>query len=167
MANTFVGGDSFSFIGAGGCCVTCCNVCCGVITVSTGTGSSIRCAADNVACGNYATALGRCNTASGLYSNVLGGLCNTASGCNSTVLNGSINTASGLYSSIVNGRSNTAQAISGFIGNGNCNFVCNSTSGCLAYGAVVVGGVGNNTTAGTWNIHSIYFNSCRQTSNQT
>jgi hypothetical protein len=31
------------------------------------------------------------------------------------------------------------------------NNVCNVTSGCLALGAVVSGGVGNNTTGGTFN----------------
>jgi hypothetical protein len=49
------------------------------------------------------------------------------------------------------GRNHTAQAIQGTIGGGNCNYVSNVTcgSGCLALGATVAGGVGNNTTAGT------------------
>jgi hypothetical protein len=48
-------------------------------------------------------------------------------------------------------------ALAGFIGGGNCNFTCNSASGCFAYGAVVVGGVGNNTTGGTWDLATCVF----------
>jgi hypothetical protein len=57
----------------------------------------------------------------------------------------------------VGGNRNYNNAIGGFIGSGNCNATCNSTSGCLSYGAVVVGGVGNNTFGGTWTIASCCF----------
>ena len=43
------------------------------------------------------------------------------------------------------------------VGGGICNNVCNVTSGCLAIGAVVVGGVGNNTSGGTWNLTTCSF----------
>jgi hypothetical protein len=101
---------------------------------------------------------GYLNCAISSNSSIVGGLCNcTPTSAGAFIGGGLLNTASGLYSSIVGGRNNTAQAIAGFIGSGNCNFVCNSTSGCLAYGAVVVGGVGNNTTGGTWDLATCVF----------
>ena len=85
------------------------------------------------------------------------GVSNNASGANAAALGGSTNVASGACSVVVGGEKNTAQAINGFVGGGNCNSVCNSTSGCLAFGAVVVGGLGNNSTGGTWSLVTCTF----------
>jgi hypothetical protein len=117
---------------------------------------------------------GKCQTVSGYYSNISGGTrnvvsgsygfigggqLNTASGREAAIMGGSFQTASGLRSIIVGGCKNLNNSIDGFIGGGNCNNVCNSTSGCLAYGAIVVGGVGNNTFGGTWSLVSCCFTS--------
>jgi hypothetical protein len=75
----------------------------------------------------------------------------------STLRCGVSNSASGNYSASVGVNYNTSHAIAGFIGGGTCNNVCNVTSGCLSYGAVVVGGVGNNTTGGTWDLATCTF----------
>ena len=48
-------------------------------------------------------------------------------------------------------------AMFGFIGGGVNNTACNSTNGCLSAGAVVAGGIGNNTTGGTWDLASCNF----------
>jgi hypothetical protein len=87
------------------------------------------------------------------------GVSNSASGSNSSALGGTCNVASGTCATIVGGEKNLAQALNSFIGGGECNNTCNSTSGCLSYGAVVVGGVGNNTTGGTWSLASCCFTS--------
>jgi hypothetical protein len=141
----------------------------GVIIAGTGTGSSYRCGLCNTASGSYSFAVGKCTTASANYSEATGlctfasgnaskaaGFATTASGIYSYAF-GKCNVASGLLSTISGGEKNLAQAIGGFIGGGECNNVCNVTSGCLAYGAVVVGGVGNNTTGGTWNLPTCTF----------
>jgi hypothetical protein len=100
----------------------------GIIIADTGCNSTVRCGVTNCASGNYSFAGGgQCNTSSGTYSTVVGGFKNLSQGFNS------------------------------FVGSGNCNQVCNSTSGCLSYGAVVAGGVGNNTTGGTWTLASCAF----------
>ena len=97
------------------------------------------------------------NTASGYLSTISGGYTNVASGISSSILGGSNNDVSGLASSISGGVSNRSQGIFGFIGGGVCNNLCHNTSGCLALGAVVVGGVGNNTTGGTWDLATCSF----------
>jgi hypothetical protein len=114
----------------------------GIIVAGTGTLSSVRCGVSSTASGDYSFAVGKANSATGNFSSVSGGASNTASG---------------LLSTISGGEKNLAQAFGGFIGGGNCNSVCNVTSGCLAYGAVVVGGVGNNTTGGTWSLATCKF----------
>lgn len=101
--------------------------------------SSVSLGSSNIASGSKAVALGQSNTASAAYSLVNGGRSNTSSS---------------LYAAISGGFKNLSQGIAGFIGGGNCNSICNSTSGCLAFGAVVAGGVGNNTTGGTWTLAS-------------
>jgi len=127
MSTSFIGGDSFGFISSGGGGGCCCGCPSEIIVLGGGCNSSVRCASSNTASGAYSTALGQCNTSSGLHSSIVGGF------------------------------KNTAQSIAGFIGGGNCNFVCNSTCGCLSYGAVVVGGVGNNTNGGTWDLATCVF----------
>ena len=114
-----------------------------IMVVGGGSNSTVRCGVNNTASGNCSASLGgQCNTASGNYSFVGGG--NTNSG-------------SGLESAIVGGQKNLAQGFNSFIGGGDCNSVCNSTSGCLSYGAVVAGGVGNNTCGGTFTLASCAF----------
>jgi hypothetical protein len=100
---------------------------------------------------------GRLNTASAYGTTVAGGRCNVASAGFSSILGGNTNTSSGCRSTVGGGFKNLNNAVDGFIGGGNCNNVCNVTNGCLALGAVVVGGVGNNTTGGTWDLASCCF----------
>jgi len=97
------------------------------------------------------------NTVSNLFGSVLSGCGNVASGIYSSVISGCVNTSSGEYSTIISGEKNLAQGNFSFIGSGVCNNVCNITSGCCALGSVVVGGVGNNTTGGTWDITTCTF----------
>ena len=137
----------YTFIGGGFC-----NTSSGYYAVVGG--GNLNCATGN---GASTVSGGQGNKATGNSSVVSGGANNLASGTGSAILGGQTNTASSLYSVVVSGYRNTSQAIEGFIGGGNCNQVCNSTSGCLAYGAVVVGGVGNNTTGGTWTLASCCF----------
>lgn len=114
-----------------------------IYSAGTGTCSVVRCGVGNTAGGNCSASLaGSGNTASGNYSFVGGGVCNTVSG---------------IESSIVGGQKNLVQGFNSFIGGGDCNNVCNSTSGCLSYGAVVAGGVGNNTSGGTFTLASCAF----------
>lgn len=150
-----------SFTGAGGANVT------SGCSSFTGAGQS------NSTTGVFAfTGAGNFNTTSGCNaftgsgnSNITGGCCsftgagsfNTTSGAFSFTGSGCCNTTSGGFSAIIGGGFNQAQAVHGIIGGGVYNNVCNSTSGCLAFGAVVVGGVGNNTTGGTWNLCSCCF----------
>jgi hypothetical protein len=127
MSTSFLGGDDLSFISGG---ITCCTTCCvldSIVVLGAGCGSTLRCGANNTASGAYSTVFGRCNTASAASSGVFGG------------------------------QKNLAQGIASFIGSGICNNACNVTSGCLATGSVVVGGVGNNTTGGTWALASCTF----------
>jgi hypothetical protein len=109
--------------------------CCWIVQCGTGVLSTNRICATNVASGCFSTTFGTKNTSSGNYGVVSGGICNTSSGLRST---------------IVGGLKNLNNSFDGFVGGGNCNNVCNVTSGCLSFGAVVVGGVGNNTCGGTF-----------------
>jgi len=116
--------------------------CCWIVQCGTGVLSTNRICATNVASGCFSTTFGTKNTSSGNYAVVSGGICNTSSG---------------LRSINVGGFKNLNNSFDGFIGGGNCNAICNTTSGCYAYGAVVVGGVGNNTFGGTWSLASCCF----------
>ena len=100
---------------------------------------------------------GLSNVISGCHASVFSGRINTASGNFSNILGGQCNQATGQYSVLAGGCKNLNNAVAGFIGSGICNNVCNSTSGCLAIGSVVVGGIGNNTTGGTWALASCSF----------
>lgn len=131
----------------------------GLTNTASGAHSAIGGGCCNIAsCNNVAISGGRANTASGGYSSIGGGLGNEAAGGGgSTVSGGYFNQALGLSSAIGGGCKNYVGALGGFIGGGNCNNVYNPTSGCLAYGAVVVGGVGNNTSGGTWSLATCTF----------
>jgi hypothetical protein len=124
----------------------------GIIVVGSGLNSSVRCGNNNSASGNYTTVFGRCNTSISSLSTISGGYGNTTAAQISFVGGGRFNTASGYLSTIGGGCKNLTQAAHGFIGGGLCNNACNSTSQCLAIGAVVAGGVGNNTTGGVFNL---------------
>jgi hypothetical protein len=152
---------SSSFIGNGFCNITSgqiSSIVNGVCNTASGIRSSIVNGISNTASGNCSfIGGGNLNTASCINSTIINGCSNTATSCFSFIGNGCGNAVSGIFSTIVGGEKNLAQAIGGFIGGGECNSVCNSTSGCLAYGAAVVGGVGNNTTGGTWSLASCAF----------
>jgi hypothetical protein len=99
-----------------------------IITLGSGTCSTLRCGVGNGASGNYSSSLSGCyNNAAQPFASIVGGLCNTA--------NGSFT----------------------FIGNGICNYITNSASSCCATGAVVVGGIGNNTCGGTFSLATCNF----------
>ena len=90
------------------------------------------------------------------FSVIQGGCCNQVLSCKGMIGGGAMNKAYA-YSYIGSGSSHLAQGIAGFIGGGNCNNICNSTDGCLAYGSVIGGGVGNNTQGGTWSMATCTF----------
>jgi len=126
--------------------------------IASGARSGVFAGGVNTASGNRALVFGGSTAiASGSYSAIVMGVSSTASGDFSFIGGGGAHTASGKYSTISGGYKNTAQAIDGFIGGGAYNYVCNVTSGCLAFGAVVVGGVGNNTTGGTFSLATGFF----------
>ena len=130
----------------------------GLFSTSSGIGSVVSGGLTHTASNCYSTISGGYrNTTSGAFSTISGGCCQVTSGIASFIGGGQINTSSGLRSTNGGGFKNLNNSFDGFIGGGNCNNVCNVTSGCLAYGAVVVGGVGNNTTGGTWTIASCCF----------
>lgn len=93
----------------------------------------------------------------GTNSTIRCGVNNSASAACSAALGGACNTAGWAYASSVGGFKNLSSGAASFIGGGVCNNVCNSTSGCLSTGAVVAGGVGNNTTGGTWDLATCAF----------
>jgi hypothetical protein len=139
---TFGSNDRFGFISNGTSCGGCggCNQ---IIVEGVGLGSSIRCAASNTSSGAYASVFGKCNTnTSSNYGFIGGGFCNNTSNNFGTIIGGFKNSNRGQYS---------------YIGNGICNQLCNSVSGCCALGSVIVGGVGNGTCGGTWNLATCSF----------
>jgi len=160
--NNFIGANSESSTISGG--YANCSLCCGG-TISGGGANKVLAQHGSIGGGVSHTISGNCstisggsqNTSSGALSLVGGGFLNVSSGSASIVGGGGQNTSSGYSSVIVGGNKNLNNSINGFIGGGNCNNVCNSTSGCLSYGAVVVGGVGNNTTGGTWDLANCTF----------
>ena len=129
-------------------------------SISGGVGSVLSGGFLNTVSGTYNSILGGfrnvvCCTAIG--SSVIGGICNTASASCSVVVSGFRNSSSGIGSFTGGGERNIAQGVLSFIGGGEWNNVCNSTSACLALGSVVVGGVGNNTSGGTWDLATCSF----------
>ena len=121
----------------------------------------------NYACGSSSTVSGGyTNTASGYYSTVGGGGSNTSNGSYSTLAGGGSNTANGHYSTVSGGSSNCACSTNSSISGGGYNFVNarhgsingghynriqSATNECCSRGAVIGGGVGNNTSGGTVN----------------
>ena len=101
------------------------------------------------------------NTASGIFSEVLGGVCNTASGIYSTIVNafsscttapftfvgsGSGNRVTGNYGAVIGGVRNTASGIYSSVVGGNCN----TASGCysIAAGGYTTRAIGIFSTIG-------------------
>jgi hypothetical protein len=130
----------------------------GLCNIVNGTSSAIVSGRVNNITGSRSfIGSGSLNVLSGNWSTISGGYGNTVSACCSTISGGFNNIVSSDFSAIVGGRSNLTQGVLSFVGAGFCNNVCNSTSGCLALGSVVVGGVGNNTTGGTWDLPTCSF----------
>jgi hypothetical protein len=122
-----------SFVGGG-----CGNFACGAY-------SGITAGRNNVvpSVASYAgISVGRLNTASGLYSTIVGGCCNTSSGCFSIIGNGKLNTASGTYSFVAGGFGNFNPLRSSTIGGGDFNH----TGG---YCATPIGNTSNPTNLAT------------------
>lgn len=83
----------------------------------------------------------RLNTASNNYAFVGAGFCNKAEGYSSTI--------SGGYKNCVNGND-------GFIGGGVCNILYCATATTCTAGSTISGGVGNNTSGGTWSANGYF-----------
>lgn len=108
------------------------------------------------------TASGNTSFIGGGFNNLVAGHTTTIAGgnqnkicsgatCQAFIGGGNTNTISGGYrATIGGGYFNCINADDGFIGSGNTNFVCNNICAANARGAVVVGGVGNNTRGGTF-----------------
>lgn len=152
---------SYSFVGGGQSnCATAADstVVGGNTNRATGSQSFAGGGQSNCATQSLSTVVGgSTNFSCGTATYIGGGCVNVAFGNLSVVSGGLCNRTDGLWASVNSGCRNIAQAIGGFIGSGVCNHVCNNTSGCLAIGATVVGGVGNNTTGGTWAIATCNF----------
>ena len=105
----------------------------------------------NNASGDFSTLTGgRNNAASGACSFVGGG-CNNAANYNySTVVGGGFNTSSGYASFVGAGFCSLTNQNYGVVGGGSWNTVCHSLGVECALGATVAGGIGNNTTGGTF-----------------
>jgi hypothetical protein len=85
---------------------------------------------------------------------VVGGGCtNLMCGRSSAILGGAFNTIfqCGFCSNILGGLRNGICTPNSTISGGYCNFIHNSTSVNAAFGSFIGGGVGNQTTGGTWN----------------
>lgn len=90
------------------------------------------------------------NLISGSVSTILNGYSNIVSCDYSIVINGGCNTVSGCYSLTGSGYYNFNQSSYNFIGSGIWNNLCSSISNNCAFYSVIVGGVGNNTSGGTF-----------------
>jgi hypothetical protein len=107
-----------------------------VVVLGSGTCSTLRCGVNNSASGNYSASLG--------------GSFNCSSGTNSVVVGGIGNNASGDKSFIGGGCYNCTTGTDSVIGGGVCNFLKNTNGAIDVVGSVIGGGVGNNTSGGTW-----------------
>ena len=108
--------------------------------ISQGCYNVINNGLKNIVCGNYGLiGNGSCNciTNNGQYRFIGNGLCNTINGTN------------GNFQVIVGGCANVSTGLASFIGSGICNNLCGDITNQVA--SVIVGGVGNNTSGGTWN----------------
>ena len=119
---------------------------------------------------------GQCNTVSSYNGSIMGGACNCLTGGAGFMGGGSGNTVSGNYAVIFGGALNCNCGSSAMIGGGFCNRadgfvsvigggaynkIITSCPGCsvTSIGAVILGGIGNNTTGGTWSINACNFTS--------
>ena len=107
-----------------------------VVVLGSGTCSTLRCGVNNSASGNYSASLG--------------GNLNCSSATNSVVVGGIGNNASGDKSFIGGGCYNCNTGTDSVIGGGVCNFLKNTNGAIDVVGSVIGGGVGNNTSGGTW-----------------
>jgi len=96
----------------------------------------------NLASGNYSLVVGKQNSATTLYSSILGGKQNLASGNYSFIGNGSRNLANGNYTSIISGLFNSATTNFSTIVGGKYNIVSGNTysNGSASF----IGGGSNN-----------------------
>jgi hypothetical protein len=154
-------GGIWSFIGGGftnRATADCSGIVSGHNNCAIGTHTFIGAGECNQACSPHSVvAGGLCNCTTAVRASILGGKFNTGSGCYSTISGGYCNTSSGKYAVVGGGRSNSVAGILGLIGGGLCNIVCNSVSSCLAIGSIIAGGIGNNTTGGTFNLPTCQF----------
>lgn len=121
-----------------------------IVVVGAGANSTVRCGLSNTASGGRSTVFGYNNTASGVDSAVYGGTCHTAAGNFSFIGGGNINIAANVFATVVGGQLNAACQRGSFIG-GGINNIVNTTANTIYGGSVIAGGVGNNTTGGTYN----------------
>jgi len=107
--------------------------------ISQGCYNVINNGVKNIVCGNYGL-IGNgsfnCITNNGQYRFIGNGLCNNINGTN------------GNFQVIVGGCGNVSTGLASFIGSGICNNLCGDITNQVA--SVIVGGVGNNTSGGTW-----------------
>lgn len=156
---TFIGGGTANFASneystiVGGCGNSACGcqsfIGNGYQNVASGYGSAVVRGSGNQALGGESfIGNGGFNKACCSYSVVVNGLCNLSCLDYSFIGTGCCNIASS-FSAVVTGCKNSNSSYASFIGSGTCNNICNSSL-TPSYGAVVVGGVGNNTCGGTW-----------------
>ncbi len=107
-----------------------------IFTAGAGTCSTIR--------------VGVSNTANGSCSGALSGCGNTASGNNSFIGGGEANTASAVNSSVLGGFCNITNARYSTIGGGHRNIIQSPTNECCSLGVTIGGGIGHNTSGGTF-----------------
>ena len=138
----------------------------GVLNAASAACSTIGGGANNIASGGWSfLGGGQGNTASGTCSFIGGGRGNTSSAVHSVVVGGQTNSATANFSFIGNGYANVACSVYATIGGGAlntssgryttlsggyCNTIYHSVNDLCNLGAAVGGGVGNNTTGGTW-----------------
>ena len=91
------------------------------------------------------------NCATGFASTVSGGQSNTASGSYSTVGGSRANCASGNYSNVSGGYCNITNARYSTINGGHRNIIQSPTNECCSRGATIGGGIGHNSSGGTFN----------------
>jgi hypothetical protein len=109
-------------------------------TISGGYRNYNLCQGSTVGGGQY-------NCSFQCYTTLSGGNGNSALACFASILGGASNRAGSNFSTIGGGCQNYAGANLSFIGGGICNTLLN---GNTAIGSTIAGGVGNNTTGGTF-----------------
>lgn len=146
VAPTLCLAGQYSFIGGG------------FQNISGGCYSAVGGGTNNRSGGNHSFVGGGANNCvTNIRGAIAGGMTNLVAGTNAFVGAGNCNFSCALNSGIGSGFFNFANGISSFIGGGAYNNICNNTSSCLSFGAVISGGVGNNTTGGTWSLATCSF----------